>query len=312
MDRRARGQHRQAGAAAGELPASGHRRRRSSSYPPFATDDSQGLQEALQAGQSYLEFIQKLADRLDFEVFLEFADLDTRRRRSSSTSSRVAAARSRTRSCARSSDSIASATCSSSHPTIKVVDQYSEVEVRGRHRDPLLAAARSRGAATHTILDDELHPTRARRRPSAVGTRGAGSKFFQGRENKFTIPNQSNLDDVRARLGREGGDPQEGARAVHDRGDARSAMPRLRPGHHVEIRGMRPPFDGFFYVTQDRPHLRRGRLPHQVHGLAARHGASALRRERRSDAMSHARRRPARALCAAERAEPRAAASTAS
>jgi len=26
--------------------------------------------------------------------------------------------------------------------------------------------------------------------------------------------------------------------------------PRLRPGRYVEIRGMRPPFDGFFYVTK--------------------------------------------------------------
>jgi hypothetical protein len=25
-------------------------------------------------------------------------------------------------------------------------------------------------------------------------------------------------------------------------------LPRLRPGNHVEIRGMRPPFDGFYYV----------------------------------------------------------------
>jgi phage protein D len=27
-------------------------------------------------------------------------------------------------------------------------------------------------------------------------------------------------------------------------------LPTLRPGNHVEIRGMRPPFDGFYYVTK--------------------------------------------------------------
>jgi phage protein D len=27
-------------------------------------------------------------------------------------------------------------------------------------------------------------------------------------------------------------------------------LPRLRPGRHVEIRGMRAPFDGFYYVTR--------------------------------------------------------------
>ena len=27
-------------------------------------------------------------------------------------------------------------------------------------------------------------------------------------------------------------------------------IPRLRPGNYVQITGMRPPFDGFFYVTK--------------------------------------------------------------
>ena len=27
-------------------------------------------------------------------------------------------------------------------------------------------------------------------------------------------------------------------------------LPKLRPGNHVEIRGMRAPFDGFYYVTK--------------------------------------------------------------
>ncbi|MEZ4235272.1 MAG: hypothetical protein R3F59_03765 [Myxococcota bacterium] len=27
-------------------------------------------------------------------------------------------------------------------------------------------------------------------------------------------------------------------------------LPRLRAGRHVEVRGMRPPFDGFYYVEQ--------------------------------------------------------------
>ena len=45
--------------------------------PAFATDDSQGIQEALSSGQSTFDRIQKLADRLDFEVFLEFAAVDS-------------------------------------------------------------------------------------------------------------------------------------------------------------------------------------------------------------------------------------------
>jgi hypothetical protein len=41
-------------------------------WPSFAEDDGRGLSETLQDGQSYLDFLQKLAERLDFEVFVEF------------------------------------------------------------------------------------------------------------------------------------------------------------------------------------------------------------------------------------------------
>src|SRR5262249_1516147 len=44
-------------------------------WPPFADDGGDGIVESILDGQSYLEFLQKLADRLDLEVFLEFTDL---------------------------------------------------------------------------------------------------------------------------------------------------------------------------------------------------------------------------------------------
>ena len=82
------------------------------------------------------------------------------------------------------------------NPTIKVVDQVPTVEVKGRHRDPLLAKEVN-GKATHTILADELHTD-----PSLDGELKSGPEvreaFFNGRANKFTAPNQSNMDDVRA------------------------------------------------------------------------------------------------------------------
>jgi len=47
-------------------------------WPAFADDGGDGIVESILDGQSYLQFLQKIADRLDFEVFLEFADLTDR------------------------------------------------------------------------------------------------------------------------------------------------------------------------------------------------------------------------------------------
>ena len=214
-------------------------------YEPFVTDDNQGLQEALQAGQSYLEFIQKLADRLDFEVFLEFADLVP----SSPLEFHFEPWRSR----AKPNPELAhiyrlhrEANLLEFTPTINVVGQYSEVEVRGRHRDPLLPHE-VKGSGTHKIIDDELHP----RRPETPLLSGpeVREKLFQGRRNKFTIPNQSNMDDVRADWYAKVVIRKK-ARELFTVEGSTLGDPRFRPGHHAEIRGMGAPFDGFFYVTK--------------------------------------------------------------
>lgn len=216
-------------------------------YPDFVTDDGQGIQEALAAGQSVLEFIQKLAERLDFEVFLEFEAFDTpaaplnfhfepyRGRARPVEALRPVFRLDRERNLL------------DFNPTIKVSDQYSKVEVKGRHRDPLLAKE-VKGEATHTILADELHVD-----SSLDGALKSGPEvraaFFKGRENKFTVQNQSNLDDVRADWSAKAVIRKK-ARELFTIEATTIGVPRLRPGGHVEIRGMRPPFDGFYYVTK--------------------------------------------------------------
>lgn len=216
-------------------------------YPDFATDDGQGIQEALAAGQSPLEFIQKLAERLDFEVFLEFADLTVpssplefhfepyRGRAKPVETLRPVYRLDRERNLL------------DFNPTIKVVDQYSRVEVKGRHRDPLFAKE-VKGEATHAILEDELHVD-----PSLDGPLKSGpevrQRFFGARENKFTSPNQSNLDEVRADWAAKAVIRKK-ARELFTIEATTLGVPRIRPGRHVEIRGMRAPFDGFYYVTK--------------------------------------------------------------
>src|SRR5207253_7616545 len=121
------------------------------------------------------------------------------------------------------------------------------VAVKGRHRDPLLAKEVN-GKATHTILGDELHVD-----PALDGTVKSGpevrEQFFGGRANKFTAPNGSNLDEVRADWAAKA-IIRKKARELFTIDATTVGVPRIRPGNHVEIRGMRPPFDGFYYITR--------------------------------------------------------------
>ncbi|MEO8681355.1 MAG: hypothetical protein ABI665_20055 [Vicinamibacterales bacterium] len=216
-------------------------------YPAFATDDGQGIQEALNAGQSTLEFIQKLADRLDFEVFVEFGSLvgtaaplefhfePYRGRAKPNQSLRPVFRLDRERNLL------------DFTPTIKVVDQYSSVEVKGRHRDPLLARE-VKGEASHTILADELHRDSSLDAALKSGPE-VRAHFFSARDNRFTVPNQANLDDVRADWSAKSVIRKK-ARELFAIEASTLGVPRLRPGSHVEIRGMRAPFDGFYYTTK--------------------------------------------------------------
>lgn len=215
-------------------------------YPPFVTDDGQGLHEALQDGQSYLDYIQKLAERLDFEVFLEFSDVTNP---TSALAFHFEPCRSRSPVTGAARDLFTlwrERNLLEFNPTIKVADQYSSVIVKGRHRDPQIPEEVT-GEATHDILSDELQTG------PGDGPLSSGPKvrefFFPGRENKFTVPNQSNMDEVRAAWNAKAVIRKK-ARELFTIEGTTIGLPRLRPGNHVEIRGMRPPFDGFFYVTK--------------------------------------------------------------
>jgi phage protein D len=127
-------------------------------------------------------------------------------------------------------------------PTIKVVDQYSEVRVRGRDRDRENTDPIDETASASDV-QDELHDEGASPGPDVR------EHFFPGRPNPQVLSNQTNLDPDRGRF----------LAQVTLRRQARGlfvvevktiGIPRLRPGAHVEVRGLRPPFDGFFYVTR--------------------------------------------------------------
>lgn len=210
-------------------------------WPPFA-EDGEAPEESISDGQSYLEFLQRLADRLDLEVFIEFASLDDP---SSGVQLHVEPARS-----ARGPDEgdretyvvERGKTLLSYGPTIKVVDQPSDVRVRGRHRDREIPEPVDQVAIPSAVAE-ELFPSGLKTGPEVRAT------YFPDRPNPMVLPNETNLDDGRG-LHMANVKLRQKAREFFTIEGSTLGLPRMRPGGYVEIKGMRPPFDGFFYVTK--------------------------------------------------------------
>src|SRR5262249_31021954 len=152
-------------------------------------------------GQSYLEFVQKLADRLDFEVFLEFADLSDA---NSALELHIEPSRCR----APPDDSSGEVfilqrdfNLIEFSPSIHVVDQPSQATVKGRSRDrndPTRVSA----TADPSILDDELPQDDSSSPPlPLVPGPLVRARYFPNRtENPASSPNQPNMDSARAQV----------------------------------------------------------------------------------------------------------------
>ncbi len=213
-------------------------------WPSFATSGD-APEESIGDGQSYLAVLEKIAGRIDLEVFIEFADLGDA---DGGVELHVEPARS-ARSPLDDPEVYAierGTNLISFSPTLKVTDQPSEIQVRGRHRDPEIPEQVNGHARGDDLMDELRSP------PSAPPVLPAGEvreHFFPDRPNPFVLPNETNLDDERGRqlalttLRRK-------AREFLTIEASTIGIPRLRPGRYVELRGMRPPFDGFYYLTK--------------------------------------------------------------
>lgn len=215
-------------------------------WPPFAEQATNGIDEVLQDGQAYLDYLEKLAERLDFEVFMEFADLDDpeggQEFHFEPARSRAAPADATTFVLRRGKNLV------SFSPRIKVVGQPSDVVIRGRHRDRN-NPQRVEATAYSPILGDELHIDSDQGDAPLLTGPDIRAKYFSGRPNPLVVCNQTNIDPVRAAWQAEA-QLRKRAREFFVINAATVGLPRLRPGQHVEFRGLHPPFDGFFYVTQ--------------------------------------------------------------
>ena len=133
-------------------------------------------------------------------------------------------------------------------PTLKVVSQPSAVTVKGRHRDRGNPSP-VKQTVPPSVVDDELHGDPSGGGPPLVTGPDVRAFYFPDRNNPDVLSNESNTDPDRA----------DWLAKVEMRRKAREFMtidgttiglPRMRPGNFVEIRGMRPPFDGFYYISK--------------------------------------------------------------
>lgn len=229
-------------------------------YPAFVTDDGNGLHEQMQAGQSFYDFIDKLARRMDFEFFLDFGAAVPPPTPAGGTPDPVPRA-------AQAPLQLHFEPCRSRRapdaqgyfileprknliafrPSFKVLEQFSNVEVRGRHRDPQIPQEVV-GTADEGILVDELHET-PDSREEMMSAPAVRDLFFPDRKNEFSLPNHGNLDPARATQAAQSL-LRKKARELFTVEATTIGLPTLRPGQHVLVRGMREPFDGFFYVTR--------------------------------------------------------------
>lgn len=245
--------------------------------PKFTEEEAKALAEAHFEGTSYLDYLMKFGDRLDCEVFLEFADL-------ANPDSGVVLHFERARSRRPPDRTIRDIyviergkNLSTFTPDIKCVDQWTSVTVCGRDR-----VSTSPNTVQGTVppkggtdpLDDELHRDEARGDPPLV----SGPEWRRRRfgENPETKINQRGLDAERAEVMADACYRQHARKFLHV--DIETlGIPRIRPGRHVEVRGMRPPFDGFYYVEQavhtygesglrTKIHVRRPGMPYPPYG----------------------------------------------
>jgi hypothetical protein len=217
--------------------------------PKFTEQAAKALAEAHFEGTSYLDYLMKFADRMDCEVFLEFATLDDP---GSGVALHFERARSRLPLDRTIRNIYAVERGKNLHefkPDLKVVDQWTTTTVVGRDHvssSPRTVQATVAPPGGADPLDDELHRDPQLDPPLVSGPEWRRRLFG---DNPQTDINQRGLDTERAAVMADARYRQHARLFLHAQIDT-LGLPRLRPGRHVEVRGMRPPFDGFYYVEQ--------------------------------------------------------------
>ena len=230
-------------------------------WPTFTDSAARALAEAHFEGQSYLEYLMKFAERWDFEVFIEYANLDDP---NSGLEFHFEPSRSRTPPDQTFRDVYIverGKNLIEFNPDLRVVDQWTSVTFSGHDRsstapqqvmatspanpNPLLPFPAP--GANPEPLADELHIDTARGdEPLTSGPEWRRRKFGL---NPHTEINQRGIDRERAQVMADAL-YRKRARQFLKINTVTIGLPRLRAGGYAEYRGMRPPFDGFYYVEK--------------------------------------------------------------
>ncbi|MBV8136015.1 MAG: hypothetical protein JO121_10350 [Deltaproteobacteria bacterium] len=232
-------------------------------WPKFTESTGKALAEAHFEGQSYLEYLMKFADRWDFEIFIEYVSLDDP---NSGLEFHFEPSRCRTPPDQLLRDVYIverGTNLVEFNPNLKVVDQWTSVTFTGHdhtwHNPAMISATTPKDPnplppwpsppPSTDPLADELHIDVARGdEPLVSGPEWRRRKFGLNPETKI---NQRSIDAERAQVMSEAS-YRKRAREFLKVNTVTIGLPRFRAGKHVEYRGMRPPFDGFYYLENSQ------------------------------------------------------------
>lgn len=215
-------------------------------WPTFTESAGKALAEAHFEGQSYLDYLMHFAERWDMEVFMEQRDLDDP---GAGEDFHFEPARSKTPPTnayrvERGKNLIEFV------PDIRCVDQWTRVTCCGRDHtqtsaNQLQATVPPEGAPPPEPLDNELH--RDPSDPPLVSGPEWRRRCFG--ENPHTEINRRGIDQERVEVMADAFYRRRAREFLKVEAET-IGLPRLRAGAHLDIRGMRPPFDGFYYVEK--------------------------------------------------------------
>ena len=229
-------------------------------WPTFAESSGKALAEAHFEGQSYLDYLTKFAERWDFEIFIEYKSLNDP---DSGLELHFEPSRCRTPPDKTLREVYLverGKNLMEFEPHLSVVDQWTSVTFSGHDhhwqkptmisatapKDPNPLQGFNEGPpANPDPVADELHlDAAAGDEPLTSGPEWRRRKFGL---NPHTEINQRGINSERAQVMAEAL-YRKRAREFLKVNTLTIGLPRLRAGKHVEYRGMRPPFDGFYYV----------------------------------------------------------------
>jgi hypothetical protein len=217
--------------------------------PPFFTQPAASLARAHEDSKTYYQYLESIATDYDLEMFLEFQNLSDS---ASPVEFHIEPARSRVPPGQDLRDVYRLEQASNLlefTPTFKVLDQVSSVTIRGRHRERS-RPERVTQTVPSSILDDELHTDPALNQPPLVPGPDVRQRYYSAYgPNEDRDNNTTNTDEQRARAKAEA-KLRKSAREFLTIEGKTIGLPRLRAGVHVEIRNLRAPFDGFYYLTE--------------------------------------------------------------